>query len=645
MAASAESCRRFVAPSNSPLPRNLCALWKTDPALALALESVPDNQVYPVAHSPDGHPVLSLPDPGGKAVQLHSRFDPVRDAGRLIDPLDLAGKVAFYVHGLGLGYHVRELFRRCSADAVVFVLEPDLRLLRTALEHLDLEDALGSGRLQIITRAEKSELFLRLQPHSALISMGLEGVLHAPSLRIAPEFHRQMQGWIEEFAAFTRTSLNTLVVNGTRTVQNIARNIAWYASNPGIGRLAGRYRGVPGIVVSAGPSLRKNVHLLRQAREGAVLISVQTALKVLLEHQVEPDFVTSLDWSEVSTRFFENLPPSLKSELVAEPKASDAVLGLFPGPVTIVGNEISEAILREMQLARPRLPAGATVAHLAFYLAEFLGCDPIIFVGQDLGFSDGLCYAPGTGYDEVWRPELSRFCTLEMKQWEQIARDRPILRRIPDWHGGSIYTEERLFTYLQQFERDFARCKSQVIDATEGGALKRGATPMTLESVIRQFCGHRLPRRASDHPGLDLSALVRAAECLRNRIAECDEIRSISAETLTLLEELKRAGSDPIAANRVLARIDQQRVRIAALESCYNLVTQMTQRTELRRFQADRRIEASSASEQERQSQRIERDLENVRAIDRAAGELSALLQGVLKDIEQVPQPARRGAA
>src|SRR5437588_12275468 len=152
-----------------------------------------------------------------------------------------------------------------------------------------------------------------------------------------------------------------------------------------------------------------------------------------------------------------------------------------------------------MILAKVRLPAGATVAHLAYYLAEHLGCDPIIFVGQDLGFSDGLCYAPGTSYDDVWRPELSEFCTAEMKQWEQIVRDRHILRQIPDHQGRPMYTEERLFTYLQHFERDFGRTQTRIIDATEGGAQKRGATAMKLVDAIGQFCTRPLARAPDDH--------------------------------------------------------------------------------------------------------------------------------------------------
>src|SRR5439155_2503945 len=236
------------------------------------------------------------------------------------------------------------------------------------------------------------------------------------------------------------------------------------------------------------PSLRKNMHLLNDVAGRACIIAVQTTLKPLLEMGIEPQFVTSLDYHAISTRFREKLPKTLRCELVAEPKASSAIFELNPGPLSLLSNEFAENLLAEMKLGKARLPSGATVAHLAYYLAEFVGCDPIIFIGQDLGFSDGLCYAPGTSYEDVWRPEFSRFCTVEMKQWEQIVRDRGILRKVSDYQGNLTYTEERLFTYLQQFERDFLRSERKIIDATEGGVLKRGATSMPFQDAIETFC-------------------------------------------------------------------------------------------------------------------------------------------------------------
>ena len=47
----------------------------------------------------------------------------------------------------------------------------------------------------------------------------------------------------------------------------------------------------------------------------AVIVAVQTTLQPLLELGVEPNYVTSLDYHEICTRFFEKLPAGLKSPI------------------------------------------------------------------------------------------------------------------------------------------------------------------------------------------------------------------------------------------------------------------------------------------------------------------------------------------
>ena len=675
---------RYVLPDDAPLLKNLAALWATDPELAAELESLHPTPGYPVERSKAGPPTLAITPPGAaRPIYLHSRHQPLDEAARLIDAVGVGEAFAFYVHGFGLGYHVEQLFERASREALLFVFEPDLRLLWTALEQRDLCKLIESRRVLFITRPDKSDLFVRLTPHAALISVGVESVIHPPSMQVAGEFHRQMQAWLAEFASFSRTSLNTLVLNSRRTAENIARNIGWYVATPSLARLENRHKGEPAVIVSAGPSLRKNIHLLESIQDKAVLVAVQTTLKPLLEKGVRPHFVTSLDYHDICARFFENLPPGLNTELVAEPKATSAVFELNPGPLSLLGNDFADSLLREMKLAKGRLPSGATVAHLAYYLAEHMGCDPIVFVGQDLGFSDGLCYAPGTSYDDVWRPELSRFCTVEMKQWEQIARERFILRKIPDHQGRPMYTEERLFSYLQQFERDFARSPARIIDATEGGAAKRGATPMKLADAIRDFCTRPLratahatnqtttchpersegslvphaadersfgvpqddklrPRRErsesairlqgdGDHPGLHWDRLGEAIECLRRRRDEAERIQQVSADTLPLLEEIRDHVADQARVNRAIARVDALRARMNELGATYDLVTQLTQSTELKRFQADRRLSASREIDpDDRQRRQVARDIDNVRGVMDAAADFRRLMDEVI---------------
>ncbi len=356
---------------------------------------------------------------------------------------------------------------------------------------------------------------------------------------------------------------------------------------------------------------------------------MQTTLRPLLELGVVPDFVTSLDYSDLCSQYFEGLPAGLATELVAEIKASPAIFARAPGATTVLGNAHADSLLREMRLDHARLPAGSTVAHLAYYTAEHLGCDPVIFVGQDLGFGDGLCYAPGTSHEDVWRPELGRFCTVENKQWEQIVRDRPILRQVPDHQGRPMYTEERLFTYLQQFERDFAKAGRTIVDATEGGAAKRGATPMPLAEAIRRYCREPLPAVKRNRA----KRVDRTVECLASVEVRRDEGRQIERlgrRTLPLLQELRDHVDDQPRVNRLIAEIDAVRAQMNALGPTYDLVTQMTQETELDRFRADRRIAAAKVAGVDRQRRQVARDLDNVRGIVAAARDFQALMDEVL---------------
>ncbi len=641
-ASTADPSLRFVLPDDAPYLKNLAALWATDPKLARLIEAIDENSPAPITYhvepSKAGVPTISARTSDGRSLQLHSRYQPLDEAVKLIDSTRAGEIVAFYVQGFGLGYHVETLFERAGEDALICVFEPDLRLLRVAFETRDLSKLIECGRVLWFWQADKAELFTRLTPWQPSITMGFDRVVHQAGVQLDPEFHQQMETWVQEFKAYANTSVTTLVLNGKRTAENVSKNLALYVATPCISRLQNRYKGQPAIIVSAGPSLRKNKHLLKDVQDKAVIIAVQTTLQPLLEMGIEPHFVTSLDYHDISTRFWEKLPKTLRTELVAEPKAASAIFDLNPGPLSLLGNDFAENLLTEMKLNKAKLPSGATVAHLAYYVAEHLGCDPIIFIGQDLGFTDGLCYTPGTSYEDVWRPELGRFCTVEMKQWEQIVRDRNILRKVPDQQGRPMYTEERLFTYLQHFEREFAKTNSRIIDATEGGVLKRGTTPMPLSDAIAEHCRGPLAISRLEHPGMRWDQLFECKSSLQNRRQEAEQVEQISRETLPLLEEVRDHLQDQNRVNRAIAKIDILRARMAQFSTCYTLIMQLMQDSELNRYKADRKIAAAKVDGVERQRRQVQRDIENVRNVADSAAEFQTLMEQTIQRIEQFKQ-------
>src|SRR5690606_8953829 len=134
------------------------------------------------------------------------------------------------------------------------------------------------------------------------------------------------------------------------------------------------------ILVAAGPSLSRNVDRLRDpsVRERAVIVAVQTALKPLLSRGVRPHFVTTLDYHEISAQFYEGLSAEDVDgiTLVCDPKVNRAVVEAWPGRVRCIANDFLDRVLGNLARPMGHLRAGATVAHLSFYLAQHLGCDP-----------------------------------------------------------------------------------------------------------------------------------------------------------------------------------------------------------------------------------------------------------------------------
>ncbi len=556
--------------ANALYVRNLSELWRFDPRLAMALEAVHPDDVPAIELAKDGSATVKVGN-----LYLHSRYRPEQEAQAWAAGIKCEDKYVVIVSGFGLGHHLKALLARLPEDALLLIAEPNVALLKAALQSVDVHEILASPRTMIFTSLDRAAIVERLEPRSVLFTAGTGAffVSHGPSVQIAPEFHAGFQKLMTEFVAFTRIGFVTLMLNNVATCKNIANNLGRYATTPPVDLLNNAYAGLPAVLVAAGPSLQKNMHLLHELKGDengkgpkAVIIAVQTMLKPLLAAGIEPDFVTSLDYNTVSTRFFENLAESGSTgrvHLVAEAKANWNVLDVFTGSMSVIHNEFAERLLRGTFPPRMGMKAGATVAHLSFYLAEFLGCDPIILTGQDLGFVDGLYYKPGTAIHETWGVELGRFNTLETKEWERIVRSRSILRKIPDIHGHPMYTEEQFFVYLQQFERDFAASRCRVIDATEGGAKKQHVTVMALREAIDRFCEAReLPSRVPAWKTWRCDAaknIARTIDALRARRQSAEEMKETCITTIPLLRQMIEHQADERRMSGLFAEVDNLR--------------------------------------------------------------------------------------
>jgi hypothetical protein len=621
--------------ASSPFLANMRALWRRDPQLAVRVDAVDDEQRYPLETTRSGHHTVRVAGEGGRELYLHSRYDPVAEAVKLAAAVPIEGKFCFVVYGFALGYHVRAMLDRLVGDGVVIVIEPDLRTLATGLVCCDVSAAIDAGRLIFLVDEDKARLHDLLRAHNALIMLGAEFLRHPPSMQLHPQAIGGISRLLTEFFSFTRMSLLTLVGNARTTCRNIAMNLPTYVSTPPIDILRDRFAGNPAVIVSAGPSLRRNIDRLAAAKGRAVICAVQTTLRPLLSRGITPDFVTSLDFHEMSRKFFEDVGDLSDVHLVAEPKATWRVIDGYPGPVSLLGNDWAELVLGERLGRRAGLKAGATVAHLAFYLAVYMGCNPIIFVGQDLAFTGHVFYIPGVEIHQTWRSELNRFSTIEMKEWDRIARNGEILRKVEDIHGAPIYTDDLLFTYLEQFEKDIALAPATVINATEGGARIRGTQAMTLDEALARHAPSPIdPRRFAyrrEHRWNDASRRAEAAAVINRRRQELTEVAALCDEMIGLLNELKTLTHDPARFNRRLIRVDELRAKVSQDSRAYRIVNMAAQLAEMKRYSADRRISAVQADEVEIAKRQLDRDVDFVTAVRDGARDVDGMLEEALR--------------
>lgn len=628
-----------ISTENPVLQKNLLALALTDPALMKQLACVPAEDRLTLINTRSGHMTATFDCSDGGRCTLASKYDPPAEANRLVDSIQLEGAYCFVVGGMGLGFHVKALCDRLQGDYLVIVSESSLNILATALEVVDLSEPLACGRIMFLTDANKTNLHNRLAPHNTLVMLGARFVSHGPSDRLAGSFHQQIRAMITDYVSFSKTSMITLVSNARVTCKNIAMNLPTTVATPPINMLKERFSGHPGIVISAGPSLSKNIDLLAEAKGKAVLASVQTMFKPLLRRGIEPDFVTSLDFHTISKQYFEGAKGGKDVHLVAEPKASWPVIDAFPGHVSILGNAYAQSLIGEDFEDRDLLTPGATVAHLAFYLLDYMGCNPIIFVGQDLGFTGHVFYTPGVDIHHTWQGEINRFNTMESKEWERVARNRSILRKVEDVHGKEMYTDDLLFTYLEQFEKDFGVSKARVIDATEGGARMCGSEVMTLRDALDQFAGEDIADERFDYrkttAWFDPAKLRPARKEILKRIDDLHNMEKMCSDILRELKALKKLTSDPVRFNQKVRRVHAIRKKMTAHERTYRIINSATQLAELRRYAADRLMSTKGAKGVEKARAQLDRDVPFIEATRDGARDMVVILQEVIRRFDE----------
>jgi len=435
----------------SRFEQNRKALEEKNPAL-LSLVSQSKLSLPPFP-TPSGHPTCRIRGENGELVLLHSDQDPVAEAEEAIDT---KGEDAILLLGMGLGYTGLELVRRLSPWTWITVIEPDPGILRAAMEYVDLTPLFSRDRVAFFVGQEGASLqeHLRIWFNKSEVD-NITQLTHLPLEKARPSVYRRAYKDVLEAINYRNTEIATLLKHGKPINRNSILNIPAMIRSQGVNVFENQFKGVPAIVVAAGPSLESQVEALQQVGDRAIIICVGKSLRFLLEKGVNPHFTAHLDLAEHSKAYFEGGQIPDSCTLVWDPEASSPAIARFPGDrITFQCGMDWENRGKAFWGEKGFLQRGLSVAHTAFHFVRALGADPIALVGVDLGFpgerthAEGVTMTWGGGFESIEKA----------------------MREVPSVTGGTVKSIPSFQAMVTLFETEISKTDAQVINTSKVGA-------------------------------------------------------------------------------------------------------------------------------------------------------------------------------
>ncbi|KRT35865.1 motility associated factor glycosyltransferase family protein [Acetomicrobium hydrogeniformans] len=403
---------------------------------------------------------------------------------------DVPKNACLFVVGAGSPSYFTALFKSMSWSAMaVIVVEPNIDLLFWLFEEVSVYKLLPPFIRLGFAISDEDDLVLELldttvTPLGTFTAGDLGYVIHKGECEDPKPFN-EILAKLKERILINLQMIGNSVEDTLLGLRQMALSSPWIAFGPKLRTLKGAFKGRPSVVVSAGPSLDKNFHLLKGREDRLLIIATDTVLRKLLKNGIRPHIVCALERGlAVLDKHFRDVIRDYEEELkdvllIVQSVCVPQIVGTWPGPKIVVGKAglpLDYWVVGQL-LDGDVIPSGASVAHMCMNIAALLGSDKIALIGQDLAYGE-----EGTTHssDTAWSKEKSGDA--------MISEENRI--PVPGALGGSVFTHGIWLMFLRIFEQmigSLAEGGLRVYDCTEGGALIRGTEVMSFKDFTDGF--------------------------------------------------------------------------------------------------------------------------------------------------------------
>lgn len=349
-----------------------------------------------------------------KGKSLHNILNPLGEAREIFAMAENKPDTIHFIYGLGLGY----LFQVASQNSqgIVILYEPDLNLLKMAFTFVDFSNDILKNNVYITDNLEKATEYIHRFSNTKntpllLSTTGYRELNEDKFNELVSELQR-IVGMFSLDLKYTQEKFYPLLTMMINNIPHLVKQIP-------LAQIKDIYKGKTAVVVSAGPTLDRNIETIKKYRDNIVLFVVGTAHKAISEHGITPDFLCIIE-SYDSSRQIEGIDLS-KTYFITEPFSHPNLYNAnFKGIFTHISKNLplNDIWCSISGTTNDEYLSKGTVSYTALNSARILGCSKIILVGQDLAYIEGQCYSKDSAYKD-----LKCSFNSEKNKWEITAKD------------------------------------------------------------------------------------------------------------------------------------------------------------------------------------------------------------------------------
>ena len=300
---------------------------------------------------------------------------------------------------------------------------------------------------------------------------------------------------------------NSATINkfGSRWIMQGIDNLPYIAENANISELENAFKDVPMVIISPGPSLDKNIEQLRALQGKALLVAPAQTAAALAKANIFPNIIGIADPLGEMAQYVRNFPFDQVDALILGVSCHTGLFEEHTGKIiSFNGNAGVDTWISEIFKDTRRLGSGGSISTCLFHIGQFLNCNPIVLVGQDLALTDGRAYSSGGDrgdiqvkldaqgriqYDNV--SEETQAIYLEQKQGDFSKYSEEVFM-LPGYYGGEVVSKIDYTIYHAEFERQAESAKEanpdiKLYNCTEGGAMIKGFENMSLKELAEKI--------------------------------------------------------------------------------------------------------------------------------------------------------------